>query len=445
MLLVTNGPDPVVGALVSSQHAALVSCEPLGAVTLGRRVDVFLQALDSASRGIPLGSRRSVDEVRLPAGRYRLLVVDGVRAMEQHVVQVRSGHTTAVTTVAEPRSLAIPDGPQVYVQSWPGVPMPRAVGRVLVPGGRGPLRILVRTPFESGAVLERMWLDSEPAVFRIREFPRQAVVVRDSTGEPLLGARVVSVRSPAGGPRIVAAAQTDGRGRVEIPVAEHADPRSLVVTARGFSPVTVPWSGESTEIELSRGQRVRLQVLDPRGDPAVGIPVQLIRPNAPLLTSNHTTDRLGSLSLDGLPVGGLKVRLTHPTVLDRAYSVEIPAGPPQTVRIQTDPGFRVVGRILLPDGKPAPGALVSVRDTTGRSGLPEKIAVSDADGEFEIGGLPENSRLRLGAKLTLEERSYISQQVWVRPGGSRWEIELKQEDPDLAGRRKKKAARRPGR
>ncbi len=370
----------------------------------------------------------------------------GVRAMGLHEVQVRSGRKTDVSTDSKPRSLEVPANLDVYLRSWPGIPMPRSAGRVLLPGGGPPLRVLVRIPLENGALLEQRWVEAEPEGIPDREFPRRPVLVTDTSGAPLAGARVISVRSPAGGSRVESATVSDQHGRAEVPITEQSDPRSLVVIAPGFSPVAVAWTAETTtRVELSRGHQADLQVLDPRGDPVAGLPVRLIQPSSPLLTTNYTTDRLGSLKLDGLPIGRLGLRLTHPTLLDRDYPIEIHAGPPQSVRIQADRGFQLVGNVLLPDGKPASGALVSVRDTTGRIGVQEKTAVSGVDGAFEIGGLPEDLRLRLAAKLTLEKTSYISQQVWVRPGGSRWEIELKREDPDLAGRRKKKDGRQPPR
>ena len=181
-----------------------------------------------------------------------------------------------------------------------------------------------------------------------------------------------------------------------------------------------------------------------RGDFAARAAVELSWPGQPLLTRIHHADPNGVLRLADVRKGPVTLRLVDGRYLDREYRMSISPGADNRKTIRAEPGFRVFGRVLLPGGKPAVGAAVTLRDSSGVSGRPPRRVVTGKNGRFEVIGLPEHEHLLLSARHTHAGQSYISKQLRVVAGGDEWEVTLKSEDPQLPGRRKQAAFARDG-
>ena len=94
-------------------------------------------------------------------------------------------------------------------------------------------------------------------------------------------------------------------------------------------------------------------------------------------------------------------------------------------------------RAVLPGGKPARGAVITVQDPGAAPGADRWTAIAGDGGQFEFLGLSENIPLRLSARANAGGRAYISGKHRVEPGETEWVIALKSEDPTMPGRRKR--------
>ena len=128
------------------------------------------------------------------------------------------------------------------------------------------------------------------------------------------------------------------------------------------------------------------------------IPSFPIRDEQPLLRSVVRTDALGAATRTDLPPGSITVRLRHPAFLAENHAIRITAKKPNHRTVRANRGVQIRGRVQLPGGGIAVGAVVVLRDTTGESDLTRTV-VTDAKGMFRFAGLSEEFQLRLSARL----------------------------------------------
>jgi hypothetical protein len=357
-------------------------------------------------------------------------------------VRVLSGQRIELLAQAEARTLAAPPGSSVFLQAWPGAVLGLRDKRYELPGGDDPLRVLIRTAVGPGWHFAEEWVKESEVTVAPEPLWRREVAVIDGEGVPVAGAQVLLVREPPGGSRLESLCPTDSRGQAIVVGGAAPTPRVVVVQATGFAArvLFLPPEGP-IQVRLERGHNAGLRVLDPRGEPAAETAVRVLQPASPLLDRTFWTDGSGRVVLPDLPLGPALVRVVHPTILDREYPVEIRDGGGEPQVLRGEAGFRVFGTVLLPDGRPAAGALVSLRDPTGSTGLRERTTTANADGDFQILGLPEAVNLLLAVSLRRDGTTFISQQTMVQAGDGGWNIELKTEDP---GTRRIKRQGRPG-
>ena len=308
-----------------------------------------------------------------------------------------------------------------------------------MPGGTKPQRVIVREDHGSCHSIREIWVDrNRVRVKRSSPRLREVRVEADPGAVPIGGARVVLASSDGPSSRVRSVGYTDAGGRTTVAVADADEPASVIVKARGYASASLPLpdTDEILTVRLKKGHGLRLQVFDPRGNPAIDTLIAWRVDEVSLLDSVHRTDATGSVSLSDLPSGAVRLRILHPDFLDRDYLVVVEPGEIRRRIIRAEPGFRVLGRVLLPDGKPAVGAVVTLRDTMSRLPFRPRTAVTGAAGRFEIRGLPWNQRMRLSARFARAGSSFISAQILLQPDESPWEIRLKSEDPRLPGRGK---------
>src|SRR5690606_11717951 len=145
------------------------------------------------------------------------------------------------------------------------------------------------------------------------------------------------------------------------------------------------------------------------------------------LCQRARTNHVGRAVFTDLPAGPVSLRILDPRYLARSYAVTVREEGSPLHTLRSEAGFEVTGRVILPSGRPAAGAVVTLRDTTGQQEIGERRAVTDARGRFVIGGLPEYGRVRLAATYEAEGLRFISQQERITVDGTAWDVELKHE------------------
>ena len=185
----------------------------------------------------------------------------------------------------------------------------------------------------------------------------------------------------------------------------------------------------AAEIRLRAGTTLQLTVLDQRGEP---VPAAILEatPRQALLRSPHRTDHLGQLSLSDLPAGAFEVQLLDPRYRRSTVPTVLRPGIRNRLTIRADPGAQLHGQVLLPNGEPAPRAVISLQ------GSHHQTVLTGSDGRFRIQGLSDTDPLRVSARLVHNGTAYISKNVLITPGETPWVVKLQTEDPGLPGRRK---------
>ena len=187
-------------------------------------------------------------------------------------------------------------------------------------------------------------------------------------------------------------ARTDGEGRFRI-TARRRGPHTVRVESAGLAARTVDKAlpGTPLRIALAKGGAIEGVVRDAAsGEPVAGARVEAredSRPWAPtwdpsLGAVRTTTDAKGAFRLEGLAVGRHTVAASARPA-GRATRPGVAAG--QRVELLLVAGPAIVGRVTLPDGKPA--ARAAVRAEIEMGFVPVRAASADASGRYELAGL----------------------------------------------------------
>ncbi len=440
-----KGPKAILGAIVfHPTPPIIIPCRPMAELRLDARFDVHIQALDENSEPVYIGNHEAVDRLRLPEGHYRFLLL-GAGVIREHELRLRSGDRTELPTPPKAKACVVElrqvGRHRVHLRHWPQVTLPvRDAKYIDLPRRGHPVRLLVVTTRAGCDVVRATWIESsgllppkaKPNIHRVR--------VIDEDGRPVSGARILSVRGdPARSMTIASIGVTDARGQAAYDSPTDHDDAHLIVLAGGFVSTSLRLSKEGVnEVTLKQGHALRLQVIDPRGEPAGHVGVEIVREDAPLLGALYRTDRHGVLSREDLPKGLVGFRLRSPRMLAETREVVIIPGRPNRKKIRAKPGFVLRGRVLVPGGAPGARAVVTLRPNNGHIDH-SRTTLAGADGSFQFFGLAEDARLRLSARLTNSTGTFISTRMPARPSDSvSYEITLKSEDPTFPGRRRGK-------
>jgi protocatechuate 3,4-dioxygenase beta subunit len=175
-------------------------------------------------------------------------------------------------------------------------------------------------------------------------------------------------------------------------------PREARVPPRGVVP--------NVDFELLRESVVEGRVTDASGAPIADAEVKVDVPGEGMMRMaaqfmggifrSGRTDGDGRYRVTGLPAGTRTVTAEADGFLDKKVTVTLPAESSLTQDFALQPGFRVTGRVVAPDGAPVAGASVRV---TARGGSRQAAffgmvadatnATTSADGRFEVKGLQE--------------------------------------------------------
>ncbi len=238
---------------------------------------------------------------------------------------------------------------------------------------------------------QRVLVDDDP----LGTLPLEGQVL-DASDDPVGGAAVTVDSNP---PRTVLT-ETDGSFSIPKLLA-----REYTVVARASKGVAGPVTarlGEKTDpviLRLRAASSVEVTVVAAQGQkPVAGAAVEL----RGIATSSGTTGADGVALVEGVVPGGYAAS-AHASGFARGHAwVMVPDGAGKaTVRLELRRGAPVAGRVIDPDGKPVPGALViySGASAWGQQGDPRRDGVeTDGKGNFRFDALPAGTFRFEGSK-----------------------------------------------
>lgn len=238
------------------------------------------------------------------------------------------------------------------------------------------------------------------------------VLAEGAQGTPIEGALV----TPWGAGE---SSETDADGSFELGgFGADDDEVWLNVSAPGYiatwANAQIAEDAEPVEVELLAGASVRGVVVH-AGQP---VPGAKITAQFGKLSADSVSDEAGRFLLQGLPSGALRIRADHPDFPEARREVLVPNAPGVAeVTLVLDAGRTLRGVVRDPNGEPVAEATVALRRGKDRGAT----AKSDANGEFELGGLPLDRFTLIGRK----ENYLPVRDLEILPGQSTVEIELR--------------------
>lgn len=232
-------------------------------------------------------------------------------------------------------------------------------------------------------------------------------------GEPAAGAEI------AGDLGYLATTGDDGRFTIEaMPPGE----RRLLARVDGLVGTAAPLvtAGVTTSVELGLAPSITVRgtvTSEVTGEPVAGALVEL-RTDADRGLLNAVASAVtgpdGAYAISGLPAGWITgdVSISHDDFPDQVHGILEPD--PEDRAIEADfalhAGYAVEGRVLLPDGTPAVGALVRLGPYRGfdAAGAEE----TNAQGRFRLDGLEDSYQQVLSTEL----ESYAPAAMLLKPG-----------------------------
>ncbi|MCZ7652200.1 MAG: carboxypeptidase-like regulatory domain-containing protein [Thermoanaerobaculia bacterium] len=192
----------------------------------------------------------------------------------------------------------------------------------------------------------------------------------------------------------------------------------LVGEAEGSWWVDLHAGRARVELAAARASGLALLLTDPEGQPVEGAKVDLFRFSATgaSATSFWAGDRSerGRVRWTGLPDReALFVRVSPGGELAPATATGLPSELPATLRLA--PGARVVGRVVDEEGRPLPGARVSLETWLAEGYGSRSSATTGEDGRWKISGLLPG---RAALVLRADGRADDARQVELRAGGN---------------------------
>ena len=203
-----------------------------------------------------------------------------------------------------------------------------------------------------------------------------------------------------------------------------------------------------SQVVLELGAGVSVRAVDLTAESAVPFPLKRavfiqILDHPPLAKGDHlnpapvrvvTANRLGQFAAAGLVAGAWRVaaRSMSYGLATATFDSKTP-GP---LLLTLPAGAQISGRVLDPDGQPAPRALLQAwagraedEGLAARFGVRTFFAETDAQGRFTLRGLPETHALQLHAQLLGGKVSASGELRNVGTGSTDLEIVLKRQAP----------------
>jgi hypothetical protein len=175
------------------------------------------------------------------------------------------------------------------------------------------------------------------------------------------------------------------------------------------------------------GVALQAQVRTPDGLPAADVACEYEPDGMPAATVRARSGGRGLVSFGPVLAPGT-LRIVDPQLVNRALGLATVPGEP--LQLLAEPGAMLRGVARWPDGSPAAGVVVTLRDPSGTLRPAERALASGDDGSFAFGGLPEQRGLLLFAVAIRSGRTWSGRRERVFAGGE-VTLTLQDEDPVL--------------
>ncbi|MBL8754726.1 MAG: carboxypeptidase regulatory-like domain-containing protein [Planctomycetes bacterium] len=411
-----------------------LTLQPLGAVALDATADadepftVFARALlpGGGLVALPPLAAQPPHGVRLPAGVYEVWIARRAGWSWQRI-EVRSGQVTQLVADGPGQVLQLHADATLFPFRRPDLDLTRN-GRTVQLLASALASTYVTWAGERCLPIGALPGPSRPDVLPWPPVAEPPPRVRLASHGLETGTRVYSLQRSAGGDWLPLAAVRVANDACELPAPPPGDTWLLAV-GPDLPPFAIAWS-HSVQPELRRPVGVPLAVTarDESGEFVVDLAVEYV-PHAmdPAAVRGHT-DAIGQARL-GLAVGPGILRISDDRFANQDVALDtIPAEPlPLVVRA----GVALRGTARWPDGKPAAGVVVTLRDPTGTLRPVARAVLAEADGSFTFTGLPERGGVVLFATTQHLGHTWTARaQVRLDDAGD-CRLELRDEDPRL--------------
>jgi len=417
-----------LGALVVDLHpgrAQRVDLQPMGAVgttTGSETLQVFARALLPNGRTLTLPPLRG-SRVQLPAGDYELWIHSDDGWLWQRT-QLVSGEVVPLDFTAPARALRCAKGTWLHPDGAAFVPLCTDGGDVVLRGAA-----------------------ANAALWAWRGQRANGPHVLPPAGEhgplawPPVGAEGLTPtsRPSANGPQLLALRRLGSRWQPlwlgndddatwrELGAPPAGEHWLLRIDADG-APACWVWPATAGERPAATsGVPLLAQVRTQDGLPAADVACEYEPDGMPAATVRARSDGRGLVAFGPVLAPGT-LRIVDPRVVNRALPLaNVPLDPPQLL---AEPGAMLRGVARWPDGSPAAGVVVTLRDPSGTLRPAERALTSGDDGSFAFGGLPEQRALLLFAVAIRGGRTWSGRIERTLAGGE-VTLTLQDEDPVL--------------
>ncbi len=429
--------DAGLGALVPRLlpgTARRIAMQPMGEVTTGSGSEPFV--LHAAARG--LDGRRIVlpaergASVRLPAGEYEVWA-HGDDGWIWQRLELAPGQRCLLHFGGPAQALRRVGSARVHPAGWPELELlGDGADRCLLRGAALAAPLVAHDPDTGLVIADRvpgppgpMTLDWPPS-----QGPGDPIVV-ELAGDGAVAQTTrlyVARRSDSGAFTVLAAVGAGADDRFRMPRVGGGDDWLLAVAAQ--RPVVArPWSpaGDRLRLELAPGVPLAVECRDPLGDPAIDVRLEYVPAFADAAALLAHTDARGRANLGAVQAPGT-LRVSDERFANQTIALDLV--PREGLVIALAAGARIEGRIRLPDGAPAAGVVVTLRDLRGELRPAQRAVLSDANGAFGFGGLDESADHVLFATDQRAGRTWSAKLPRVR-AGEQVSLVLRDEDPQL--------------
>ncbi len=425
-------------AMVPRAHPGVpvsVRLEP--PATLGyeseHKVIWHLRAVLSQSESVLVRSFAGHEAIRVPAGRYQVLV----EHLLVREVTLAPGESRILTRPRHRPRHSLPGG-GMTLPDWPRAgPLPHAlhVDRTALPPSDVPIRVAESVDTQAGPLRILHEYDGKrtPPTESARANWRAILIRDEKTKRPLDGIDVYAVEQVGARMRVRSAARTNELGAAPVVSPTGEDSTFVVLHRNGAAPIAFPQPIESPlEVTFVAAATVlvRVQVEEPLLTPPAIVRVD--QEPWQFMPRFVTTNPRGEAWIDELLPGRTVISVQHPNY--RVAERELVAGETDRLVVELDPGLAIHGTVLR-DGEPLTGAILELRDAEGRTASGTRIVASGPDGTFRIPGL-DDGEYTLFAQFQDGATTWSQRLSAVTANESPIRLALESEDPPPPDRRR---------
>lgn len=419
-----------LGALVADLHEGQpqrLDLQPMAALLhpAGASLVVHARALLPHGRQLVLPPLRG-ERVLLPPAEYELWVHDGA-AWQWLRVRLASGQGLTLPAETDTCTLQCPAGTRLHPDDRPDVPLCENGGPVVLRGAaraaalwawRGGEALGPHVPLAAGRDHREAWPPADEPSAAPPE-PKAAV--------PASGV-VIAVRRLGSRWQPMWIRRDDAATWRTLPPPAPGDVW-LVQVAAPQAPLAQPWSERSQRLEQGTTAAALVgSVRDAAGLPLGDLACEFEPDGMIAATVRARSDGRGVLQF-GVVHGPGTLRVVDPRYVNQALPIQ--GIPKEPLPLMAVPGASLEGFARWPDGSPARGVIVTLRDPGGALRPAERAAPSAEDGAFRFDGLPEQRGLLLFAVAIRDGRTWSGRLERVLAGPGPVTIVLQDEDPVL--------------